>query len=318
MFTYILRRLLISIPILFGITVIVFFIASKMPGDAVLAMISNETPQAEDLIKLRRGQLGLDVPVYQQYGRWVGQLLQGKLGYSFQSGESVIDIISARLPATLQLMGVALFIAIALGVTLGVISALKQYSWLDYSLTFVGFAGISIPEFFLGMVLVYVFALQLHLFPTSGIVTAGIQYSVLDNLHHIVLPAFALGIARTATFMRYTRASVLEVMNNDYVRTARAKGLNSLIVTTRHILRNAMLPVATVVGLSLPVLFGGSVIIEMIFQWPGIGLMFINAVTGRDSPVIMGYVLMSATIVLASNLLTDIAYGWLDPRIRYD
>ena len=318
MFTYILRRLLISIPILFGITVIVFFIASKMPGDAVLAMISNETPQAEDLIKLRRGQLGLDVPVYQQYGRWVGQLLQGKLGYSFQSGESVIDIISARLPATLQLMGVALFIAIALGVTLGVISALKQYSWLDYSLTFVGFAGISIPEFFLGMVLVYVFALQLHLFPTSGIVTAGIQYSVLDNLHHIVLPAFALGIARTATFMRYTRASVLEVMNNDYVRTARAKGLNSFIVTTRHILRNAMLPVATVVGLSLPVLFGGSVIIEMIFQWPGIGLMFINAVTGRDSPVIMGYVLMSATIVLASNLLTDIAYGWLDPRIRYD
>ncbi|QDL55102.1 ABC transporter permease [Rhodoferax aquaticus] len=318
MFTYILRRLLISIPILFGITVIVFFIASKMPGDAVLAMISNETPQAEDLIKLRRGQLGLDVPVYEQYGRWVGQLLQGKLGYSFQSGESVIDIISARLPATLQLMGVALFIAIVLGVTLGVISALKQYSWLDYSLTFVGFAGISIPEFFLGMVLVYGFALQLQILPTSGMVTAGTEYSLIDNLRHLVLPALALGIARTATFMRYTRASVLEVMNNDYVRTARAKGLNSFRVTTRHILRNALIPVVTVVGLSLPVLFGGSVIIEMIFQWPGIGLMFINAVTGRDSPVIMGYVLMSASIVLASNLLTDIAYGWLDPRIRYD
>lgn len=318
MFTYILRRLLISIPILFGITVIVFFIASKMPGDAVLAMISNETPQAEDLIKLRRGQLGLDVPVYEQYGRWVGQLLQGKLGYSFQSGESVIDIIAARLPATLQLMGVALFIAIVLGVTLGVISALKQYSWLDYSLTFVGFAGISIPEFFLGMVLVYGFALQLQILPTSGMVTAGTEYSLIDNLRHLVLPALALGIARTATFMRYTRASVLEVMNNDYVRTARAKGLNSFRVTTRHILRNALIPVVTVVGLSLPVLFGGSVIIEMIFQWPGIGLMFINAVTGRDSPVIMGYVLMSASIVLASNLLTDIAYGWLDPRIRYD
>lgn len=318
MFTYILRRLLISIPILFGITVIVFFIASKMPGDAVLAMISNETPQAEDLIKLRRGQLGLDVPVYEQYGRWVGQLMQGKLGYSFQSGESVIDIITGRLPATLQLMGVALFIAIVLGVTLGVISALKQYSWLDYSLTLVGFAGISIPEFFLGMVLVYGFALQLQIFPTSGIVTAGSEYSLIDNLRHLVLPALALGIARTATFMRYTRASVLEVMNNDYVRTARAKGLNSFRVTTLHILRNALIPVVTVVGLSLPVLFGGSVIIEMIFQWPGIGLMFINAVTGRDSPVIMGYVLMSASIVLASNLLTDVAYGWLDPRIRYD
>mgnify|MGYP000892094031 CR=1 FL=1 len=318
MFTYIVRRLLISIPILFGITVIIFFIASKMPGDAVLAMISNETPQAEDLIKLRRGQLGLDLPIYEQYGKWMGQLLQGKLGYSFQSGESVNDIIATRLPATLQLMSVALVVAIVLGVTLGVISALKQYTWVDYTFTFLGFAGISIPEFFLGMVLVYGFSLELGLFPTSGMVTAGAPYSVLDNLHHIVLPAFALAISRTATFMRYTRASVLEVMNNDYVRTARAKGLNRFRVTTRHILRNAMIPVVTVIGLSLPVLFGGSVIIEMIFQWPGIGLMFINAVTGRDSPVIMGYVLMSATIVLASNLLTDIAYGWLDPRIRYD
>jgi len=289
-----------------------------MPGDAVLAMISNETPQAEDLIKLRRGQLGLDLPIYEQYGKWMGQLLQGKLGYSFQSGESVNDIIATRLPATLQLMSVALVVAIVLGVTLGVISALKQYTWVDYTFTFLGFAGISIPEFFLGMVLVYGFSLELGLFPTSGMVTAGAPYSVLDNLHHIVLPAFALAISRTATFMRYTRASVLEVMNNDYVRTARAKGLNRFRVTTRHILRNAMIPVVTVIGLSLPVLFGGSVIIEMIFQWPGIGLMFINAVTGRDSPVIMGYVLMSATIVLASNLLTDIAYGWLDPRIRYD
>lgn len=318
MFTYILRRLLVSIPILFGITLIVFFIASKMPGDAVLAMISTETPQAEDLIKLRRGQLGLDLPVYEQYGRWLSQILQGNLGYSFQSGESVNDIIAARLPATLQLMGVALVIAIGFGVVLGVVSALKQYSWTDYSLTFLGFSGVSIPEFFLGMVLVYVFALQLQWLPTSGIVTAGTEYSVWDNLRHLILPAFALGISRMATFMRYTRASVLEVMNNDYVRTARAKGLTEAMAIPRHILRNAMIPVVTVIGLSLPVLFGGSVIIEMIFQWAGIGLMFINAVTGRDSPVIMGYVLISAVLVLLSNLITDIAYGWLDPRIRFD
>jgi peptide/nickel transport system permease protein len=318
MLTYLLRRLLVSIPILLGITLIVFFIASMMPGDAVLAMISTDTPQAEDLIKLRRGQLGLDLPVYEQYGRWLGQLLQGNLGHSFQSGESVAAVIAARLPATLQLMGVALLFAIVLGVLLGVVSALKQYSWLDYSFTFLGFVGISIPDFFLGMVLVYVFALQLHLLPTSGITTAGEAYSLADNLRHLVLPALALGLVRTATFMRYTRASVLEVMNNDYVRTARAKGLREWLVVTRHILRNALIPVVTVIGLTLPVLFGGAVIIEMIFQWAGIGLMFISAVTARDSPVIMGYVLLSAIIVLASNLITDIAYGWLDPRIRYD
>jgi peptide/nickel transport system permease protein len=301
MLTYLLRRLLVSIPILLGITLIVFFIASMMPGDAVLAMISTDTPQAEDLIKLRRGQLGLDLPVYEQYGRWLGQLLQGNLGHSFQSGESVAAVIAARLPATLQLMGVALLFAIVLGVLLGVVSALKQYSWLDYSFTFLGFVGISIPDFFLGMVLVYVFALQLHLLPTSGITTAGEAYSLADNLRHLVLPALALGLVRTATFMRYTRASVLEVMNNDYVRTARAKGLREWLVVTRHILRNALIPVVTVIGLTLPVLFGGAVIIEMIFQWAGIGLMFISAVTARDSPVIMGYVLLSAIIVLAGS-----------------
>lgn len=318
MLIYLLRRLLVSIPILLGITVIVFFIASKMPGDAVLAMISTEAPHAEDLIRLRRGQLGLDLPLHEQYGRWLGQLLRGNLGYSFQSGESVTAVIAARLPATLQLMGVALLISIVLGVFLGVVSALKQYSWLDYSFTFFGFAGISIPDFFLGMVLVYVFAIRLELLPTSGIGTAGNAYSLADNLRHLALPAFALGLARTAAFMRYTRASVLEVMNNDYVRTARAKGLREWLVTTRHILRNALIPVVTIIGLSLPVLFGGAVIIETIFQWAGIGLMFINAITGRDSPVIMGYVLLSAIMVLASNLITDIAYGWLDPRIRYD
>ena len=168
------------------------------------------------------------------------------------------------------------------------------------------------------MVLVYFLAIEWQVFPTSGISTPGEAWSLADNLRHLALPAFALGLARTAVFMRYTRASVLEVMNNDYVRTARAKGLREWLVVTRHVLRNALIPVVTVIGLSLPVLFGGAVIIETIFQWAGIGLMFINAVTGRDSPVIMGYVLLSAVIVLASNLITDLAYAGLDPRIRYD
>ena len=318
MLNFILRRLLVNLPILFGITVIVFFVASKMPGDAVLAMISNETPQAEDLIKLRRGQLGLDLPLYEQYFRWLGQLLQGHLGYSFQTGEPVLDLLWARIPATIELMGAALLLAIVLGVVMGVVSALKQYSSTDYTFTFLGFTGISIPDFFLGMVLVYLFAIRWPLFPTSGMTTAGEAFRLADNLRHLVLPALALGLVRTATFMRYTRNSVLEVMNNDYVRTARAKGLGEWLVVTRHILRNALVPVVTVIGLTLPVLFGGSVVIEMIFQWPGIGLMFISAVTGRDSPVIMGYVLFSAVMVQVCNLLTDLAYSFLDPRIRYD
>lgn len=318
MLTFILRRLLVSVPILLGITVIVFFVASKMPGDAVLAMISTESPQAEDLIKLRRGQLGLDLPLYAQYFRWLGQLVQGHLGHSFQTGEPVIEILWARIPATIELMGAALLVAIVLGVVMGVVSALRQYSRLDYTFTFMGFAGISIPDFFLGMVLVYLFAIRWPLFPTSGMTTAGEAFALGDNLRHLVLPALALGLVRTASFMRYTRASVLEVMNNDYVRTARAKGLGEWRVVTRHILRNALVPVVTVIGLALPVLFGGSVVIEMIFQWPGIGLMFISAVTGRDSPVIMGYVLFSAVMVQLSNLLTDLAYSFLDPRIRYD
>ncbi len=318
MLSYILRRLAISLPILLGITVIIFYIASQMPGDAVMAMISQETPMAEDLMKLRRGQLGLDQPLPVQYMRWLGQLAQGNLGFSFQTGEPVGAILAARILATLQLMFTALLVAILLGVLLGVVSALKQYSALDYSLTFLGFTGISIPDFFFGMSLVYVFAIRLNLFPTSGIKTAGEPYTLADNLYHLVLPATALALARTATFMRYTRASVLEVMNNDHVRTARAKGLSEWGVTARHILRNALIPVVTVIGFSLPVLFAGSVIIETIFQWPGVGLMFVNAVSSRDSPVIMGYVLFSAIIVQISNLLTDVAYGWVDPRIRYD
>lgn len=318
MFVYIVRRILISIPILLGITIIVFIIASLMPGDAVQAMISQDTPMADELVQLRRGQLGLDQPLIVQYGRWLGNLAQGNLGFSFQSGEPVTKVLSARIFATLELMGVALLIAVVLGVFLGVISALRQYSFLDYSLTFLGFTGISIPDFFFGMVLVYIFAIRLGWFPTSGISTPGEPFSLTDNLRHLALPAFALALVRTATFMRYSRSSVLEVMNDDYVRTARAKGVREWLVTGRHILRNALIPIVTVIGLSLPVLFGGSVIIETIFQWPGIGLMFMNAITGRDSPVIMGYVLFSALLVLFSNLLTDIVYSWVDPRIRYD
>ena len=318
MLAYFTRRILINIPILIGITLIIFLLASLMPGDAVLAMISTDTPVTDEMIKMRQGELGLDLPLPVQYLRWMGNLLRGNMGYSFVSAESVSEMILLRIPATLELMGVSLLISIILGLTLGTISALKQYSWLDYVFTIFGFIGISIPDFFLGMILVFIFALKLKWFPTSGFITAGQEFSLADNLRHVFLPALALALVRTAVFMRYTLASVLEVLGNDYVRTARAKGLKQGLIILRHVMRNALIPVITIIGISLGVLFAGSVIIETIFQWPGIGMMFINAVTGRDSPVIMGYVLLTSVIVLTSNVLTDLTYSLVDPRIRYE
>lgn len=318
MFAYIARRLLVSIPTILAVTVVVFLLANLMPGNAVLAMLSTDSPAPEELIKLRQGQLGLDQPVPVQYVRWLGNVVQGNLGRSFQYGDSVSSMIAQRIPATLQLMAVTLIFSILLGVVLGTISALRQYSSTDYGLTILGFAGISIPDFFMGMILIFIFALRLGWFPTSGMVTAGESYSLMDNMRHIVLPALALALVRMAVFMRYTRASVLEVVKNDYVRTAKAKGLKHTLIVGRHILRNALIPVITVVGLNVAALFAGSVIIETIFQWPGIGMMFINAVAVRDSPVIMGYVLLTTVFVLLINLVTDVAYSWVDPRIRYE
>ncbi|TRC89649.1 ABC transporter permease [Mesorhizobium sp. WSM4303] len=318
MLSYLLRKLLFSIPVLFGVTVIVFAIAHAMPGDAVLAMITAEAPSSEELIAMRRGELGLDQPLYVQYLNWIGQILHGNLGRSFVNGRGVGDIIGERLPMTLELMGVALLVAFVIGTTLGVISALRQYKLTDYSLTLSGFVGVSIPDFFMGLLLVYVFALELRWLPSSGISTAGDSFSLIDNLRHLILPAAALALFRAAIFMRYARAGMLEVLNQSYMRTAKAKGLRPSTITLRHGLRNALIPLVTVFGLALPTLFGGSVVIETIFQWPGIGLMFIDSVVNRDSPVIMGYVLITAIIVMLANLATDLAYSVLDPRVSYD
>lgn len=318
MLSYLLRKLLFSIPVLFGVTVIVFAIAHAMPGDAVLAMITAEAPSSEELIAMRRGELGLDQPLYIQYLNWIGQILHGNLGRSFVNGRGVGDIIAERLPMTLELMGVALLAAFIIGTALGVISALRQYKLTDYSLTLSGFVGVSIPDFFMGLLLVYVFALELRWLPSSGISTAGDSFSLLDNLKHLILPAAALALFRAAIFMRYARAGMLEVLNQSYMRTAKAKGLRPSTITLRHGLRNALIPLVTVFGLALPTLFGGSVVIETIFQWPGIGLMFIDSVVNRDSPVIMGYVLITAIIVMLANLATDLAYSVLDPRVSYD
>lgn len=315
---YIVRRLLISIPLLISITLIIFILANLMPGDALTAMVTDEAPIAGQVLAERRAQLGLDKPVPVRYLVWMGQLLRGNMGYSYVTSVPIGETIAKRVPATLELMGFSLLFSIIVGLILGIVSALKQYSGLDYGLTVLGFIGLSVPVFFLGMMLIYVFALRLQWFPTSGMITAGEDFSLVDNLRHLILPATALGVLRTAVFMRYTRASMLDVKTSDYLRTARSKGLRERTVVNRHALRNALIPVITIIGLNLPVLFGGAVIIETIFQWPGIGLLYITAVNQRDYPMIMGLALISSIVVLASNLLTDVAYAFADPRIRYE
>lgn len=317
MIRYIIRRLLVSIPVLFGITVIIFLLANLMPGDAVTAMVTDEAPISGQAVEARRAQLGLDRPMPVRYAIWVRELLRGNLGYSFITSVPIGTTIAKRVPATLELMGISLLFSIIIGVVLGVVSALRQYSVLDYVLTVLGFAGLSVPVFFLGMLLIYIFALRLRWFPTSGMGTAGEAFSLADNLRHLILPALSLGVLRTAVFLRYTRASMLDVLQSDYITTARGKGLTENIVILRHAMRNALIPILTIIGLNLPVLFAGAVIIETVFQWPGMGLLYITAVRQRDYPMIMGLGLIFAIVVLISNLVTDIAYAFADPRIRY-
>lgn len=318
MATFLLRRTLMSVPLLFGITVIIFVLANLMPGDAVSAMMTDEATLSESVMEMQRARLGLDKPLAVRYFLWMGKLLRGNMGYSFVSGRHINQIIGERILPTLELMGISLIFSLIIGVTLGIISAIKQYSVLDYVVTVLGFAGISMPVFFVGMLLMYFFALKLRWLPSSGMATPGEPFSLGDNLRHLILPGLAIGILRVATFMRYTRASMLDVLRSDYLVTARAKGLRERIVLMRHALRNALIPIITVVGLTLPALLAGAVFIETIFQWPGMGRLFITAVTYRDYPTIMGVALLTSVMVLFSNLLVDVTYALVDPRIRYE
>lgn len=319
MSTYVLRRLLQSVPVLILVTVVFFFLAEALPGDAVLATMSSDAgPVSAELIQQQRERLGLDRPWPERYVAWVGRLLQGSLGRSYTINAPVLELLAIRLPPTLLLMGTSLIVSIVLGVIIGVISARYQYSVLDYIVTVFGFVGVSVPVFFLGLVLLYVFSLRLDLFPSSGMTTAGEPYSFLDNLHHLVLPAFSIAILRTAIFARYVRTAMLEVIHQDFITVSRAKGVPERRVIWVHALRNSMVPIITIIGINIPVLLAGAVFIETVFQWPGMGLLFINAVTGRDAPVIVAVGLVLTVGVLLANLLTDLAYTVVDPRVRLE
>jgi peptide/nickel transport system permease protein len=319
MLTYIVQRLLIALPILIGVTAVTYALISLAPGDPVTAMLDPEqmTVLGPEWVAERKAELGLDKPIPVRYLLWLREVARGNLGYSTIDRHSVAEKLGERFWPTLKLMVAAMVIGIGVGVPVGILSAVKQYSWLDYIFTLFGLGMISVPSFFVGLGGIYLLALKLSWLPTAGIATIGAPPTFLDNLHHLILPAGVLGLAQAAPLIRYARASMLEVIRQEYVRTARAKGLLEPTVLLRHALPNALIPIITVIALNLPALVGGTVIIEQIFAWPGMGTLAITAIFGRDYPILMGFNLIVALAIVASSLIADVAYALVDPRIRY-
>jgi len=317
---YIVRRLLISIPVLFGISVVAFLALALAPGDPVLSGIDPavRATMSPDALDAARRALGLDQPAPIRYLFWLRDLVSGSLGFSIVSGQPVVKELATRIPATIVLMGTALTISLIVGIPLGVVAAVRQYSWLDYTLTAFSAAFISIPGFVLGLGLIYVFAVNLRLLPSTGMVTLGKPFSIGDLAWHLILPATILSLFTASQLIRYTRAALLDVLNSEYMTTANAKGLTPRRVLLRHGLRNALIPIITVIGLTLPEIVAGAVITEQIFGWPGMGRYAVSSASNRDAAPMMGIILVVALAVLASNLLADVLYAVTDPRVRLE
>jgi len=306
MWTYIVRRLLIVVPVMLGVAFMVFSAMYLIPGDAVDAMLRDTGATAEAMARLR-AQMGLDQPFHVQFLRFLGVLTSGDLGRSLVTGRSVSDQIASQLPATIELTLAALVIAVLIGIPLGVVAALRRGSWIDTSSMVVALVGVSMPNFWLGLLFILFFSLQLGWFPASG--TGGWRY--------LVLPAFTLGFSGVAIIARITRSSLLEVINADYVRTAHSKGLKPRTVVLKHAMRNSMASVMTVVGLQFGALLGGSVVVETVFGRQGLGSLTVGAIQRADLPVVQATVMLAALAFVLVNLLVDVSYSLLDPRIRY-
>lgn len=307
MVNYVVKRLLITLPVLFGIVVVVFFVVALIPGDAVDAMMTQIRLPPEQMLLLRR-QLGLDDPLHLQFGRYVASLLRGDLGNSVFGQFPVLDLIRANVRATLELTAAAMLVAVLVGVPLGILAALRRNSVWDLSGMLIALVGISVPGFWLGLMMIQLFAVQLRWFPIVG--SGGLQA--------LVLPAVALGLAEAAILARLTRSSLIDALSEDHVRTATAKGLSRPVVVWRHALRGAVIPILTMLGLQFGTLLGGAVVIENVFARQGLGSVVTRAVINRDAPVVQGVVLVSAALYVLINLLVDLSYGLVDPRIRYD
>jgi peptide/nickel transport system permease protein len=310
---YLIKRFMLLIPTFIGITLVVYSVLLMLPGDPVDVLLGQEY-DAQIAAKLR-AEWGLDDPIIVQYGKWLWHIMQGDWGRSMFSRKPVFDEVMNKLPLTLQLVALALFFEIVISVPAGVISAVKPYTWWDYGASTLALVGVSIPSFFLGILLFLTFGLWLGWLPVQGYVP--LRESVVDNLRHLILPTVALGVARTAILTRLIRGSMLEVIRQDYVTTARAKGLAEALIINKHALKNALIPAVTVLGLQVGFLVGGAIIIEKLFALPGIGSYGIDAITNRDYPQVLGFILISALVFQVANLCVDLVYCFLDPRIRY-
>jgi peptide/nickel transport system permease protein len=320
LFNYIIRRLFQTVIILFGVSIVIFSLIHLQPGNPYSSMMDPSISQ--EVVEQMLTKLGYYDPLPVQYFKWISRAIQGDFGFSIQYKQPVIDVIASKLGNTFLLSFCALTMTVLIAIPAGVFSATKQYSFFDYFVTFVAFIGISIPAFFFGLLLIKWFAVDLKALPISGMITVGKNYTgmarVIDIAKHLVLPTVVLGLLETATLMRYTRSSMLEVKNQDYIRTARAKGVSERRVNFVHALRNALIPVITILSMQIPFLFSGALLTETIFVWPGIGRLNYEAVLSRDYPLIMGILMMLAIIILLSNFLADILYAFVDPRIKYE
>ena len=313
---YVLRRLVQAIPLLLGISVASFLIMHAIPGGPTAAYEANPNVTPEDIARIEHA-LGVDQPLYVQYVSWLGKLVTGDWGYSFASFRPVLGLILERLPNTIYLMGTVFLVVLVVAIPIGVTTAVKQYSVYDYVVTTSTFAFLSTPTFWLGLLLIIFFGLLLRLLPLGGMTTPGADFDLLDRLRHLVLPVTTIALVQLGGRVRFLRASMLETIGLDYMRTARAKGLTERVVVLRHALKNASIPLVTILALDLPELFVGALVTEQIFGWPGMGRLFWDAATRSDYPVLMGILTVSSTLIVLANLFADVLYGYLDPRIRY-
>lgn len=309
MLSFIIRRLALAIPTLFGVLVVVFLLLYVAPGDPVQAMVG-ERADAETIARLRK-ELRLDDPIHVQFAHYASGVIKGDLGTSYVSRRPILEDIKDRFPKTLQLAGAAMLLATLLGITIGVLSARNPGGWVDRTGLGLAYLGISFPVYWIGLILILVFAVILRWLPPSG-------YGGLAHPIYLILPAFALGSRSIAFLARVTRSSMLDILNSDFVRTARAKGLSERVVVLKHALRNALIPIITVLGLDFGYYLTGSILTETVFSWPGLGRYVVNAISQRDLPAIQGTVLFMSLVFVLVNLITDLAYAKADPRVAYD
>lgn len=314
---YILQRLLLAIPTLLAASICVFLLLQAIPGGPLTMYENNPLVTVEDIERLKK-TMGLDGSPIVQYGRWLQNVLKGDIGWSLVTHRPVLPMIVERLPNTFLLVGTAFIVSLMIAIPIGMLSAIRQYSIFDHIATGLAFVGQAVPIFWLGLMLIIVFSLQLKWFPAGGMMTIGAPFSILDRIKHLLLPAMMMGTALAGRYIRFVRGSVLEVINEDYVRTAHAKGLSEKAILWRHVFKNAAIPIVTVLSLDLPMLFSGALYTEVIFSWPGMGRLFFDAAERRDYPVLMAMILTTAALVIFFNLVADIVYSYLDPRIRYE